>query len=433
MPFGLCNAPATFERLMEQVLLGLPQSTALVYLDDVLVPGRNFQEHLTNLQEVFQRLREAHLKLSPEKCELLQREVRYLGHIVSIEGIATDPQKNMTIREWPAPRNVSEVKSFLGLCSYYRRFVPSFADVAQPLNQLCEKGQTFMWSTAAENAFQQLKVALTEAPVMAYPLPGIPFILDTDASNWAIGAVLSQAQQGEERVIAYFSKSLSKPERQYCVTRKELLAVVQAIKHFHHYLYGRPFIVRTDHSALRWLFNFREPEGQIARWIQKLQEYTFSIQHRAGHKHNNADSLSRRPCLEEMCRHCERLECKQGDLESHCNTQVGHNTTPVQKQELNSRQVVSESLDSIHSKQEWLQAQKDDSDIEPIINWMNESPERPQWEVVAPYSPVTKMYWAQWKSLRIRDDLLYHLLGVTLRRPVPLAAGAPQEFTPRSL
>ena len=303
------------------------------------------------------------------------------------------------------------------------------------MNQLCEKGQTFTWATAAENAFHQLKVALTEAPVMVYSLPGIPFILDTDASNWAIGAVLSQAQQREERVIAYFSKSLSKPERQYCVTRKELLAVVQAIKHFHHYLYGRPFIVRTDHSALHWLFNFREPEGQIARWIQKLQEYTFSIQHCAGHKHNNADSLSRRPCLEEMCRHCEWLECKQGNLESHCNTQVGHNTTPVQEQELNSRQVVSESLDSIHSKQEWLQAQKDDSDIEPIINWMNESPERPQWEVVAPYSPVTKMYWAQWKSLRIRDDLLYRLWESHSGDQClwQLVLSKIQELTPRSL
>ena len=407
MPFGLCNAPATFERLMEQVLLGLPQSTALVYLDDVLVPGRNFQDHLTNLREVFQRLREAHLKLSPDKCELLQKEVKYLGHIVSVEGIATDPQKNVTIKEWPTPRNVSEVKSFLGLCSYYRRFVPSFSDVAQPLNQLCEKGQTFLWTTATESAFQQLKVALTEAPVMAYPIPGIPFILDTDASNCAIGAVLSQVQQGEERVIAYFSKSLSKPEKQYCVTRKELLAIVQAIKHFHHYLYGRSFTIRTDHSALRWLFNFREPEGQIARWIQKLQEYTFSIQHHVGHKHSNADSLSRRPCLEEMCRHCERLESKQESLESHCNPQFSLDTASMQQ--LSSRQVANESLDGIHTKQEWQHAQKADADIEPIIKWMKESPERPQWEVVAPYSPITKMYWAQWKSLRIRNDILFRL------------------------
>ena len=136
-----------------------------------------------------------------------------------------------------------------------------------------------------------------------------------------------------------------------------------------------------------------------------------------------------------MCRHCERLECKQGNLESHCNTQVSHNTTPVQEQELNSRQVVSESLDSIHSKQEWLQAQKDDPDIEPIINWMNESPERPQWEVVAPYSPVTKMYWTQWKSLRIRDDLLYHLWESHSGDQClwQLVLSKIQELTPRSL
>ena len=119
--------------------------------------------------------------------------------------------------------------------------------------------------------------------------------------------MLSQIQEGEEKVIAYFSRTLNKPEKQYCVSRKELLTIIKAVKHFHHYLYGRPFVIRTDHSALRWLFNFRESEGQIARWIQKLQEYTFSIQHRAGPTHNNADSLSRRPCLKDMCHHCERL------------------------------------------------------------------------------------------------------------------------------
>ena len=180
MPFGLCNAPATFERLMEQVLLGLPPSTALVYLDDILVPGSNFQQQLINLRDVFHWLRQARLKLSPEKCQLLQRKVRYLGHIVSADGIATDPEKNAAVKAWPVPTNASEVKSFLGLCSYYRRFVPSFSDVAQPLNRLCEKGRTFNWSVAADNAFQQLKLALTEAPVMAYPLPEAPFILDTD-------------------------------------------------------------------------------------------------------------------------------------------------------------------------------------------------------------------------------------------------------------
>ena len=399
MPFGLCNAPATFERLMEQVLLGLPPSTALVYLDDILVPGSNFQQQLINLRDVFHRLRQACLKLSPEKCQLLQRKVRYLGHIVSADGIATDPEKNAAVKAWPLPTNASEVKSFLGLCSYYRRFVPSFSDVAQPLNRLCEKGQTFNWSVAADNAFQQLKLALTEAPVMAYPLPEAPFILDTDASNCAIGAVLSQVQQGEERVIAYFSRTLNKPEKQYCVTRKELLAIIRAIKHFHHYLYGRPFVIRTYHSALRWLFNFREPEGQIARWIQKLQEYTFTIEHRAGTSHSNADSLSQRPCLGDMCRHCERLEATS-NLES-LNT--------VTDQEPRSRQAIRDTLGSIHTKEEWKKAQRADVNIQPIIQWKEESSERPQWEAVAPCSPVTKMYWAQWKSLVIEDGILYRL------------------------
>ncbi|MCG8622472.1 MAG: DDE-type integrase/transposase/recombinase [Proteobacteria bacterium] len=245
---------------------------------------------------------------------------------------------------------------------------------------------------------------MTEAPMMAYPLPEVPFILDTDASNLAVRAVLSQIQEGGEKVIAYFSRTLNKPEKQYCVTRKELLAIIKAVKHFHHYLYGRPFIICTDHSALRWLFNFREPEGQIARWIQKLQEYTFSIQHRAGPTHNNADSLSRRPCLKDMCHHCECLEAKQKTIETNCNHATKAATESVQLPRC--RQV---TFETIHSTAEWQQAQRADTDIQPIMLWMQESPERPGWESVASYSPITKMYWAQWKSLRVQNGILYRL------------------------
>ncbi|GBM83231.1 Retrovirus-related Pol polyprotein from transposon 297 [Araneus ventricosus] len=156
-----------------------------------------------------------------------------------------------------------------------------------------------------------LKQALTSSPILTYPRTDKDFILDTDASNEGIGAVLSQNIGNEERVIAYFSKSLGKPERNYCVTRKELLAIVKSIEYFHHYLYRRKFLLRTDHASLRWLLNFKEPEGQIARWIQRLQEYDFEIHHRKGTSHGNADVLSRRPCTE-SCKHCTNAEKKFG-------------------------------------------------------------------------------------------------------------------------
>ena len=182
MPFGLCNAPATFERLMEQVLVGLPVSVALVYLDDILVPGCTFSQELANRGQVFEQLRKAKLKLSPKKCVLFQRKVNYLGHIVSEEGISPDPGKVAAVKSWPKPTTVTEVKSFLGLCSYYRQFINSFADIAHPLHQ-STAATPFVWTQEADDAFHKLKLALMEAPLLVYPRLDAEFILDTDASG----------------------------------------------------------------------------------------------------------------------------------------------------------------------------------------------------------------------------------------------------------
>jgi hypothetical protein len=197
---------------MESVLRGLTYEACLVYLDDVIVIGRTFQEQLDNLRRVFQRLREAHLKLNPEKCQPFRKEVRYLGHIVSPSGITTDPEKMEAVKSWPRPNDKHQLRSFLGLCTYYRRFIYGFADIAKPLTRLTEEKRTFECSTEAETAFLALKKALCAAPVLGYPRPG-EFIIDTDASNIEIGGVLSQVQDGSERVVAYFSKTLSKAER----------------------------------------------------------------------------------------------------------------------------------------------------------------------------------------------------------------------------
>ncbi|GBL83266.1 Retrovirus-related Pol polyprotein from transposon 297, partial [Araneus ventricosus] len=311
MPFGLCNAPATFERLMETVLRGLSSEACLVYLDDIIIVGRTFEEHLSNHRKVFQRLQNANLKLSPKKCRFFQKEVTYLGHVISAEGVKTDPGKIKAVVDWPRPETIHDLRSFLGLCTYYRRFVKNFSTIARPLHKLTETKSNFNWTEECEKSFNSLKQALTSSPILTYPRTDKDFILDTDASNEGIGAVLSQNIGNEEHVIAYFSKSLGKPERNYCVTRKELLAIVKSIEHLHHYLYGQKFLLRTDHASLRWLLNFKEPEGQIARWIQRLQKYDFEIQHRKGTSHGNADALSRRPCGE-SCKHCSNAEKKFG-------------------------------------------------------------------------------------------------------------------------
>ncbi|KAG8176335.1 hypothetical protein JTE90_021972 [Oedothorax gibbosus] len=219
MPFGLCNAPATFERLMETVLRGLSYEACLVYLDDIVIVGKEFNDHLINIRKVLTKLRYAGLKLSLSKCHFFRREVKYLGHIVSSAGVQTDPDKTEAVKNWPRPKDVHELRSFLGLSTYYRRFVKGFSMIARPLHRLTEKQQKFTWTPECDEAFDHLKSVLTSAPILAYPEPDSMFILDTDASKEGIGAVLSQEVDGKE-VIAYFSKSLSKPERNYCVTRK---------------------------------------------------------------------------------------------------------------------------------------------------------------------------------------------------------------------
>ena len=292
MPFGLCNAPSTFERLMERVLSGLHWETLLVYLDDVIVFGKTIQEEISRLSVVFQRLKGAGLKLKPKKCDLFKQKVYYLGHIVSPEGISTDPGKIEVVKHWPVPESVKEVRSFLGLASYYMRFIEAFSTVARPLHRVTEKNREFHWNEECQASFEVLKKRLTEAPILAYPDPDGKFILDTDASATGIGGVLSQIKDGKEHVVAYASKVLKKAEPKYCVTRRELLAVITFLKQFRPYIYGRRITVRTDHGALRWLVNFKDPMGQVARWLQIIGEYDFEIIHRAGRSHQNADSLS---------------------------------------------------------------------------------------------------------------------------------------------
>ena len=201
-----------------------------------------------------------------------------MGHIIGKNGVRTDPSKIEQVRNWPVPASTTEVKSFLGLASYNRKFVKDFTTIAAPLHKLTAKDIRFRWSPDCEVAFAKLKAALCSSPILATPdtaPEAAPFILDTDACDFGIGAVLSQVQQGQERVISYASRCLNKHEKKYCATRKEMLALVYFVKIFRHYLLGKRFIVRTDHQALIWLQTFKEPAGQIARWQEQLQEFDF--------------------------------------------------------------------------------------------------------------------------------------------------------------
>ena len=296
MPFGLTNAPPTFQRLMECTLAGLSGTHCLVYLDDIIVFSTTFEDHLQRLVSVFDRLRTAGLKLKPKKCHFAKQQITYLGHVISIKGIEPDGNKLAAVTAYPTPRNSKEVKQFIGLSNYYRRFIPHYAEVAEPLHRILRKtSKNFNWTAECDISFSLLKAKLTSPPILAYPHFTDPFIVSTDASDKAIGGVLSQLRDGHERVIAYWSRQLSKAERNYSTIEREALAAVGAIKEFYPYLYGFPFTLITDHNPLTSLKGIKDTGGRLARWLLFLQQFNFTVEYKKGSRHSNADTLSRRP------------------------------------------------------------------------------------------------------------------------------------------
>lgn len=293
MPFGLCNAPATFQRLMDSMLVGIKGEEALVYLDDIIIFSKNIEQHATRLGRVLQILYESNLYVQLSKCNFAVREVEYLGHIVSNEGIKPDHKKIDAIANYPKPQNIRDVRSFLGLVGYYRRFIKDFAQKAKPLTELIKKDKPFKWEEAQEEAYKFFTTALCTEPVLKYPDFSKPFVLSTDASNTAIGAVLSQVHHGQEHPIAYASRQLNKAESNYSTTEKELLALIWATKYFRCYLYGRKFTAVTDHAALRWMLSLKDPSSRLTRWALRLSEFDYEVVHKPGRKHANADALSR--------------------------------------------------------------------------------------------------------------------------------------------
>ena len=295
MPFGLTNSGASFQRLMGHILRGLEYRYALIYIDDIIIFSKSVEEHLAHLEEVFGRLHDANVKLNPKKCSFAKQKVEYLGHLVTPQGIKPNPAKIKVVQGFPTPTNLKELRNFLGLATYYRRFVKGFSNIASPLNALTRKGVKFVWTEACSDAFDTLKRALVSAPILAYPNFKEPFLLFVDASSTGIGFTLAQEQNGNEVVIAYNGRGLNRAEQNYSTTEREALALVEGIKKFQPYLHNHKFTVVTDHSSLQWLMNIKDATGRLARWSLLLQQYDFNIIHRPGKHHSNADGLSRRP------------------------------------------------------------------------------------------------------------------------------------------
>ena len=318
MPQGVTNAPSTFQRLMERCVGDMNLKEVLVFLDDIIVFSKTLEEHEVRLMKVLNRLREFGLKLSPEKCKFFQTSVKYLGHIVSQDGVGTDPGKVEALKTWPRPQDLKQLRSFLGFSGYYRRFIKDYSAIVKPLTNLTSgypplhkniknKTQTNQyhdpkrpfgdrWTDRCELAFNTIIEKLTTAPVLGFADPKLPYVLHTDASTLGLGAVLYQEQDGHMRVIAYASRGLSRSESRYPAHKLEFLALKWAVvEKFNDYLYGNQFIVVTDSNPLTYILTSAKLDATSYRWLAALSAFTFKLQYRPGKLNSDADGLSRRP------------------------------------------------------------------------------------------------------------------------------------------
>ena len=294
MPFGLQGAPATFQRMVDKLLDGLEYASA--YLDDIIIFSSNWEDHLLHLEAVLQRLKQAGLTVKRKKCQFGMPECVYLGHSVGSGQVRPEEVKVKAIREFAVPETKRQVRSFLGIAGYYRKFIPHYASVAAPLSDLTRKSQpnTVAWTPECALAFEKLKLALCSEPVLKSPEFDRRFLLQTDASDRGVGAVLSQlGQDGLDCPITYFSRKLLPREKRYATIEKECLAIKLGIQAFRTYLEGRLFTIQTDHRSLQWLDRIKDTNPRLTRWSLFLQGYSYIVEYRSGPSNSNADGLSR--------------------------------------------------------------------------------------------------------------------------------------------
>ena len=294
MSFGLTNAPATYQRYMDAVLAGLKWNTLLVYIDDILVFSPTFEDHVRDVNSVLDRLLDANITLKPSKCNVFQRELLYLGHLVSADGIRPDPKKVQAIIEMPEPVDVTTVRSFIGCCSFYRSYIKNFAQICHPLYELTKDGTPFNMGAAEKESFQKIKQALANSPILNHPNFDIPFIIETDSSGTGLGSCLIQRYNNKTHVIQYISRTLQPCERKWHIRELEALAILWACEMFRVYVVSTEFTVETDHESLQWLMKLEKP-ARLVRWAIRLSEYNFKIVPKSGKLNVTADALSRLP------------------------------------------------------------------------------------------------------------------------------------------
>src|SRR6267154_647706 len=301
MPFGIQAGPAVFSRIMSHIFRGLTFKTMIVYIDDLMIFSKDFDTHMEALKEVFARLRRAGLKLHPKKCKFAMEEINFLEHKINGKGVSVDGKKVEAMKNWPVPKSVKELQSFLGYCNYYRKFLRDYSKKTVPLNKLLQKDVKYVWTAECQKAFENLKELMITTPVLIHANLHKQFILTTDASQESIGYVLSQeGSDKKEHPVAFSARSLRKAENNYSVTEKECLALIEGVREFYPYLCNNDFIIVSDHLSLKWLHQIKYGKGRLFRWSLALQGLTYTVKYRQGHTNGNADALSRRPYEEEI-------------------------------------------------------------------------------------------------------------------------------------
>lgn len=425
MAFGLTNAPATFQRLMERCMGELNLKDCLIYLDDVIIFSDTIQTHFQRLEAVFTRLEQYGLKLKGSKCEFFQLEVKYLGHVVSADGVRTDPDKISVLKDWPVPRSIKDLRSFLGFAGYYRRFVEGFSQIAKPLNSLlighptnkkCKSNKaatSWSWGPEQQKAFETIIEKLTSAPVLTYANYSEPFILNIDASILGLGAVLYQKVDGVERVVAYASRGLRPNERNYPAHKLEFLSLKWAIvDKLHEYLYGNQFLVRTDNNPLTYVFTSAKLDAQSHRWLAALSAYQFTIQYRSG-KHNvDADALSRLPgiaktdCGETKVLYPEVLKALfQATLADVCELPAVE-CIAVSQEVLDASSSEDIEVGTSLSDINWQAEQSNDPSISRVISIVKAGHKLTSRQS-SHESDLVRQYLREWNTLFMKDGVLY--------------------------
>lgn len=416
MAFGLTNAPATFQRLMEHCLRDLSSQECCIYLDDVIVFSNTVEEHIHRLDRVFNCLKECGLTLKPSKCCFFQECVKYLGHIISADGICTDPEKTEALRNWPVPSNIKELRQYLGFTGYYRRFIEGYAKIAKPLTSYLQgsgrdeegrfRTKPIEWTPAAQQAFDRLNHLLSHPPILAYADYSQPFELHTDASGDGLGAVLYQTQNGEKRVIAYASRGLKPSEKNYSAYKLEYLALKWAVcEKYHDYLYGQYFDVYTDNNPLTYLLTSAKLDATGHRWLSELACYNFAIHYRAGKANIDADALSRIP--HNITIDCDAVEAmmqchlvNQTLVECVC---MSANRDPSDEVDpnINLLQDDKASMSSLTIEQ-WKEYQSTDPIIGPVLRYFKQG-RKPR----SVDDPDTSLLLQEWDRLCLKEDVLY--------------------------